>query len=113
VVLIGTGSEVGLATGARKILAERGIKARVVSIPSTEVFLRQDQAWQDSVLPAGIKRVAVEAGVSDTWYRFVGLEGAIVGLNRFGESAPAGELYKYFGLTAEAVAEAATKVLGK
>jgi transketolase len=113
VVLIATGSEVGLATGARKLLAESGIQARVVSMPSTEVFLRQDAAWQASVLPHGIKRVAVEAGVTDGWYRFVGLDGAVVGLDRFGESAPAGELFKYFGLTAEAVAAAATKVLGK
>jgi transketolase len=94
-------------------LAERGIKARVVSIPCTEVFLRQDQAWQDSVLTHGVKRVAVEAGVSDTWYRFVGLDGAVVGLNRFGESAPADQLFKYFGFTPDAVAEAAVKVLGK
>jgi transketolase len=113
VILIGNGSEVGLAVGAQKILAERGIKARVVSIPCTEVFLRQDQTWQDSVLTHGVKRVAVEAGVSDTWYRFVGLDGAVVGLNRFGESAPADQLFKYFGFTPDAVAEAAVKVLGK
>jgi transketolase len=113
VILIGTGSEVGLAVGAKKILGERGISARVVSIPCTEVFLRQDQAWRDSVLPHGVKRVAVEAGVTDGWYRFVGLDGAVVGLDRFGESAPAGELFKFFGFTAEAVADAALKVLQK
>jgi transketolase len=112
VVLIGTGSEVSLATGARRLLAEKGIAARVVSIPSVDVFLRQDQAYRDSVLPPGVRRVAVEAGVSDMWYRFVGLDGAVVGIDRFGESAPAGTLYKYFGLTAEAVAEAAEKILG-
>jgi transketolase len=111
VVLIGTGSEVGLATGARKLLAEKGISARVVSMPCMDVFLRQDQAYRDSVLPPGIKRVAVEAGVSDIWYRFVGLDGAVVGIDRFGESAPAGELYKYFNLTAEAVAAAAERLL--
>jgi transketolase len=112
VVLIATGSEVGLATGARKLLAERGISARVVSMPSMDVFLRQDQAYRDSVLPHGVKRVAVEAGGTDIWYRFVGLDGAVVGIDRFGESAPAGTLYKYFGLTAEAVAAAAEKVVG-
>jgi transketolase len=113
VVLIGTGSEVGLATGAKKKLAEAGVSARVVSMPCMDVFLRQDEAYRDAVLPPGVKRVAVEAGVSDIWYRFVGTDGAVVGLDRFGESAPAGELYKHFGLTAEAVAAAALKVLGK
>jgi transketolase len=113
VVLISTGSEVGITADARKLLAERGIKARVVSIPCTEVFLRQDAAYRDSVLPHGVKRVAVEAGVSDGWYRFVGLDGAVVGLDRFGESAPADQLFKYFGFTAAAVAEAAAKVVGK
>jgi transketolase len=112
VVLIGTGSEVGLATGAQKLLAAKGIAARVVSMPCVDVFLRQDREFQDSVLPPGVKRVAVEAGVSDVWYRFVGLDGAVVGMDRFGESAPAGTLFKFFGFTAEAVATAAEKVLG-
>jgi transketolase len=111
VVLIGTGSEVGLATGAQKLLAAKGIAARVVSMPCMDVFLRQDEAFRNSVLPAGIRRVAVEAGVSDIWFRFVGLDGAVVGMDRFGESAPAGTLYKHFGLTAEAVAAAAERVL--
>jgi transketolase len=110
-VLIATGSEVGLAMGARKLLAEKSIAARVVSMPCVDVFQRQDQAYRDKVLPNGIKRVAVEAGVSDIWYRFVGLDGAVVGMDRFGESAPAGELFKYFGFTAEKVAETAEKVL--
>jgi transketolase len=113
VVLIGTGSEVGLATGAKKLLAEKGISARVVSMPCVDVFLRQDQAYRDSVLPPGVKRVSVEAGVTDGWYRFVGADGAAVGIDRFGESAPGGVLYKLFGLTAEAVAAAAEKVLAK
>jgi transketolase len=112
VVLIGTGSELGLAMAARTALAEKGIKARVVSMPCMDVFLRQDQAYRDAVLPHGIPRVAVEAGVSDIWFRFVGLEGAVVGMDRFGESAPAGALYKYFGLTAEAVVAAAERVVG-
>ena len=113
VVLIATGSEIGITMAARKALAERGIKARVVSMPCTEVFLRQDQAWRDSVLPPGVKRVAVEAGVSDIWYRFVGLDGAVVGLDRFGESAPADQLFRHFGFTADGVASAAARVLGK
>jgi transketolase len=111
VTIIATGSEVALATGARALLAAKGIAARVVSMPSMDVFLRQDAAWRDSVLPHGVPRVAVEAGVSDIWFRFVGLEGAVVGMDRFGESAPAGTLYKHFGLTAEAVAQAAENVI--
>jgi len=111
VVLIATGSEVGLAMGARALLAGKGVSARVVSMPCVDVFLRQDAAWRNAVLPAGVRRVAVEAGVSDIWFRFVGLEGAVVGLDRFGESAPAGTLFKYFGFTTEAVAEAAARVL--
>jgi len=111
VVLIATGSEVGLAMGARKLLAEKGIAARVVSMPCVDVFQRQDQAYREKVLPNGIKRVAVEAGVSDIWYQFVGLYGAVVGMDRFGESAPAGELFTYFQFTAEKVAEKAEKVI--
>ncbi len=113
VVLIATGSEVSLALSAQKTLAEEGIAARVVSMPSTSVFDRQDSAWRDKVLPRGIPRVAVEAGVTDLWRKYVGLEGAVIGLDRFGESAPAGELYKSFGITADAVAQAARQLLGK
>ena len=105
-VIIATGSEVALAMAAQKQLAEEGIAVRVVSMPSTTAFDRQDSAYRASVLPAGLPRVAVEAGVSDGWYKYVGLDGAVIGLNRFGESAPAGELFKYFGITAEAVAAA-------
>ena len=111
VVLIATGSEVGLAMGARALLGAKGISARVVSMPCVDVFLRQDAAWRDIVLPAGMRRVAVEAGVSDIWFRFVGLEGAVVGIDRFGESAPAGTLFKHFGFTSEAVAAAAETVI--
>jgi len=111
IVLIATGSEVGIAMGARKLLAEKNIPARVVSMPCVDVFQRQDQAYRDQVLPMGIKRVAVEAGVPDIWYQFVGLDGAVIGMDRFGESAPAGELFKHFGFTAEKVVEAAEKVL--
>ncbi|PXW94395.1 transaldolase [Sphaerotilus hippei] len=111
-VIIATGSELGLAIAAQKQLAAQGVPVRVVSMPSTNVFDRQDAAWRDSVLPKGLPRVAVEAGVSDFWRKYVGLEGAVVGIDRFGESAPAGELYKLFGVTADAVAAATLGVLG-
>jgi transketolase len=111
VVIIATGSEVALATGARTLLAQQGVRARVVSMPSTTVFDGQDAAWKAAVLPPGVPRVAVEAGVTDGWYKYVGLEGAVVGLDRFGESAPGPELFKFFGLTAEHVAEVALGVV--
>ncbi|WP_372018792.1 transketolase [Pseudoxanthomonas sp. 10H] len=108
VILIGTGSEVSLAVEAKKALDAAGLKTRVVSLPSTDVFDRQDAAYRESVLPKAVrKRVAVEAGVTDFWRKYVGLDGAVVGLDRFGASAPAGELYAYFGITAEKVVEAA------
>ena len=110
-IIIATGSEVSLAMAAQKSLAEEGIATRVVSMPSTSVFDRQDPSYRESVLPTGSKRVAVEAGVSDAWRKYVGLEGAVVGLDRFGESAPGGELFKFFGITAEAVAAAVKRVL--
>ena len=110
-IIIATGSEVSLAVAAQKMLADAGIAVRVVSMPSTNVFDRQDATYRESVLPKGVKRVAVEAGVTDYWRKYVGLEGAVVGLDRFGESAPAGELFKFFGITAEAVAEAVKHVI--
>lgn len=110
VVLIATGSEVQLAMDAKKVLDEQGIATRVVSMPSTNVFDKQDQAYKDSVLPKGVKRVSIEAGVTDGWYKYVG-EGAVVGLNRFGESAPAGELFKLFGFTVENVVNTAKGIL--
>ncbi len=109
VVLIATGSEVPLALAARALLAERRIAARVVSMPSTGVFDRQDAAYRRAVLPDGVPRVAVEAGVSDPWRKYVGLDGAVVGLDRFGESAPAEALFAHFGFTAERVAETAAR----
>jgi len=102
-IIIATGSEVDLARKAQAKLAEEGIAVRVVSMPCTNVFDRQDAAYRASVLPKGVARVAVEAGVSDGWYKYVGLEGAVVGLDRFGESAPAGALFKEFGFTVEHV----------
>ncbi|MCA0186258.1 MAG: transketolase [Proteobacteria bacterium] len=110
-VIIATGSEVALAMAAQQQLAEAGIAVRVVSMPSTNVFDRQDADYRASVLPKGLPRVAVEAGVTDGWRKYVGLEGEVIGLDRFGESAPAGELFKYFGITAEAVAAAVKKVI--
>ena len=110
-IIIATGSEVGLAMDAQKALAEEGIHVRVVSMPSTNVFDRQDQAYKDSVLTKGVKRVAVEAGVTGYWYKYVGLEGAVVGMDTYGESAPAGDLFKHFGFTAANVATTVKKVL--
>jgi transketolase len=115
VVLIATGSEVGLAVAARTQLAAEGIAARVVSMPCTSVFDRQDAAWRAAVLPRNIPRVAIEAGVGDFWRKYVGAaddgRGAVLGLDRFGESAPAGVLFKHFGFTAEAVAALARSVV--
>ena len=111
VIILGTGSELDLAIKAAAELAGQGVKARVVSMPSTNVFDRQDQAYKDSVLTPGVKRVAVEAGVTDYWRKYVGLEGAVVGINTFGESAPGGALFKHFGFTAENVVNAAKSVI--
>jgi transketolase len=110
-ILIATGSEVQLAIAAQKMLASQDIPVRVVSMPSTSVFDRQDGAYRDSVLPRGVPRVAVEAGVSDSWRKYVGLEGAVVGIDRYGESAPAGDVFKHFGFTAENVANTVRQVL--
>ncbi len=103
VVLIATGSEVDLAIKAQAQLAAEGIAARVVSMPCTNRFDAQDEAYRKSVLPQGVVRVAIEAGVTDGWYKYVGLDGAVIGLDRFGESAPAGALFKTFGFTVENV----------
>jgi transketolase len=107
-ILIATGSEVGLAMASAEKLQSEGIGARVVSMPNPGRFLRQDAGYRETVLPSGQgARVAVEAGVSDYWYRFVGDKGEIVGLDRFGASAPAKDLFAYFGLTVERVVNAA------
>jgi transketolase len=110
-VIIATGSELALALAAQKKLGEEGIPVRVVSMPSTEAFDRQDASYRASVLPKGLPRVAVEAGISDYWRKYVGLDGAVVGIDRFGESAPAGELFKHFGFTPENVANAVKAVV--
>jgi transketolase len=111
VVLIATGSEVALVVSTAELLEKEGISARVVSMPSTDIFDRQDKAYRDSVLGAGIPRVAVEAGVKDFWYKYVGLEGAVVGIDTFGESAPAGVLFKHFGFTVENIVAKVKSVL--
>jgi len=110
-VIIATGSEVAVALAAQQALAADGIAVRVVSMPCTQAFDRQDQAYRESVLPRGIPRVAVEAGVTDYWRKYVGLEGKVIGIDRYGESAPAGELFKFFGITGDAVAAAVRSVL--
>jgi transketolase len=110
-VLIATGSEVELAVNAAATLAGQGILVRVVSMPSTDVFERQDAAYKAGVLGKGIPRVAIEAGVTDFWYKYVGLEGAVVGIDTFGESAPAPVLFKHFGFTVENVVGKVKSVL--
>ena len=106
-IIIATGSEIMLATKAQEALAAEGISVRVVSMPSVFRFLNQPQSYRDTVLPPALRaRVAVEAGVTAPWHQFVGLEGAVVGLDHFGESAPAPQLFEAFGITAEAVVKA-------
>ncbi|QLB19234.1 transketolase [Mannheimia granulomatis] len=111
-ILIATGSEVDLAMKAADVLASEGVKVRVVSMPSTNVFDKQDEAYRESVLPRSVtKRVAIEAQLSDFWYKYVGFEGRIVGMNSFGESAPADQLFKLFGFTVENVVAKAKEIL--
>jgi transketolase len=105
-VLIGTGSELQLALKAQTLLAEQGVPVRVVSMPCSNVFDRQDAAYRERVLPRRLPAVAVEAAQPDFWHKYVGREGAVVGIASFGESAPAGALYTHFGITAERVAQA-------
>jgi transketolase len=115
VVVIATGSEIGLAMGAREALAKDGIGVRVVSMPCTSLFDRQDAAWRASVLPRGIPRIAVEAGVTDGWRKYVGAaddpKSGVVGIDTFGESAPAPALFKHFGFTVDNVVAAIRRVL--
>ncbi|MCM8594963.1 MAG: transketolase [Candidatus Accumulibacter sp.] len=111
VVLIATGSEVRLALDAAQALADQGIAARVVSMPCVEVFENQDRSYREAVLPRGVPRLAIEAGVSGFWYRHVGLDGAVVGIDRFGESAPAGRLFDLFGFTVAHVVQTVKSLL--
>ncbi|WP_239365898.1 transketolase [Snodgrassella communis] len=110
-VLIATGSEVELAINAQTKLAEQGIATHVVSMPNTHIFDQQDKTYRDSVLPVGLPRIAIEAGVSDSWYKYVGSNGAIIGINRFGESAPAEQLFQEFGFTVDQVVEVVKSVI--
>lgn len=111
-ILIATGSEVELAVAAWQQLMAEGVKARVVSMPSTDVFDRQDEAYREAVLPQAVSaRIAVEAGIADYWFKYVGLNGAIIGMQSYGESAPAEQLYQTFGITVEAVLQQAKALL--
>ena len=111
VVLLASGSEVEQAVAARDILAGKGIDARVVSMPCMELFNAQSAEYRDSVIPADVRaRVAMEAGATMPWYRYVGLDGSVIGLDHYGDSAPAATLFKEFGITAEHMAEEAEKV---
>ncbi|HKO66225.1 MAG TPA: transketolase [Burkholderiaceae bacterium] len=112
-VLIATGSEVGLAAAAQKALGEQGINVRVVSMPSTSVFDRQPSKYKSTVLPEGLPRIAIEAGVTDFWWKYVRASGAVIGLDRFGESAPEKELFKYFGFTVDNVVATVRQVIKK
>lgn len=109
-VVIATGSEVALALEAQATLEKEGFAIRVVSMPCTEVFDAQDPSYKAAVLPEGVPRVAVEAGVSDYWYKYVGLNGAVVGIDTYGESAPASVLFQHFGLTAQTVVDSVKKI---
>ena len=111
-ILIATGSEVGLAMDSAEALTAKGTKVRVVSMPSTDVFEAQDAAYKESVLPSSVtKRVSIEAAHTDYWYKYVGFEGAMVGMTTFGESAPGGDLMKHFGFTVDNVVATAEKIL--
>ncbi|EGR0595391.1 transketolase [Vibrio cholerae] len=111
-ILIATGSEVELAVAAYEQLSAEGKAVRVVSMPSTDAFDKQDAAYREAVLPAAVtKRIAIEAGIADFWYKYVGFGGRIIGMSSFGESAPAGELFKLFGFTTENVVKQAKELL--
>ncbi|NLS43756.1 transketolase [BEV proteobacterium] len=111
-ILIATGSEVELAVAASDVLSAQGHKVRVVSMPSTDLFDKQDAAYREAVLPKAVSaRVAIEAGIADYWYKYVGLNGAIVGMTRFGESAPAEKLFEVFGFTVDNVVAKASALL--
>ena len=111
-IIIATGSEVELAVKAADALAAKGKQVAVVSMPSVDVFLQQDAAYRESVLPSAVRaRVAVEAGIADYWGKFVGLDGAVVGMTSFGESAPADQLFKQFGFTVDNVVATVESVL--
>jgi transketolase len=113
IVLMSSGSEVALILDAQKQLQADGIRARAVSMPSHEIFARQDQAYRDSVLPKGIKRIAMEAAHPMSWYKWVGDDGVILGLERFGASAPAPTIYEHLGITVDHIVKTAKQLLGR
>jgi transketolase len=113
VVLMSSGSEVGLVLDAQKKLEADGIRARAVSMPSHELFARQDEAYRNTVLPKGVKRIAMEAAHPMSWYRWVGDDGVILGIERFGASAPAATIYTHLGITVDRMVETAKKLVGK
>jgi transketolase len=112
IVLMSSGSEVSLILDAQKKLEAGGIRTRAVSMPSHELFARQDQAYRDGVLPKGVKRIAIEAAHPMSWYRWVGDDGVIIGIERFGASAPAPVIYSHLGITADRVVESAKQLVG-
>ena len=111
VIIIATGSEVQLATAACETLKTQGVRCRLVSMPCTNLFDRQDTAWRNSVLQPGVPRVAIEAGVTDYWRKYIGLEGKVIGIDSFGESAPAEQLFQHFGITTDALILAALALI--
>lgn len=112
-ILIATGSEVALALQAQEQLAAQGVAVRVVSMPCTNVFDAQDASWRHSVLPEHLPCLAIEAGATDGWYKYVGRQGKVIGIDTYGESAPAGVLFEHFGLTAERVVATVAQMLGE
>ena len=113
IALLASGSEVGVALAAAELLAAEGIAARVVSVPCMNVFERQDAVYRRHIVPRRLPRIAIEAGSTGLWWKFVGEDGDVIGIDRFGESAPAGELFKLFGITAEVVAQRARTLLAR
>ena len=110
-LIVATGSEIEIALQAQAALAAEGVRVRVVSMPCTNVFDRQPQTYQDKVLPPNLPAVAIEAAHPDFWRKYVGRSGAVLGMASYGESAPAKDLYRHFGLTAECAAEAVRALL--
>jgi len=113
VVLMSSGSEVALVLDAQKKLEADGIRARAVSMPSLEIFARQDSAYRDSILPKGVKRIAMEAAHPMSWYRWVGDDGVILGIERFGASAPAATIFTHLGITVDHMVKTAKTLVGK
>ena len=113
IVLMSSGSEVSLVLDAQKKLEADGIRARAVSMPSMEIFARQDEAYRNSVLPRGVKRIAMEAAHPMSWYHWVGDDGVVLGIERFGASAPATRLFTELGITVDRLVQTAKKLVGK